>query len=101
MVVDCGKETAVLVKDILSQSKTVIVNGPLGLYEKGWITGSGDILREVAESHITSYVGGGDTVSVANSLNLLGSFTFVSLGGGAMLDFLSSGTLPGIDAVTK
>ena len=101
MVVDCGNETIQMVKKVLSESKTVIINGPLGLYEKGFITGSEGMLRAVIDSHITSYAGGGDTVSVAHTLGLLDKFTFVSLGGGAMLDFLASGTLVGIDAVTK
>jgi 3-phosphoglycerate kinase len=100
MVMDCGPETIDLVKNTLASSKTVILNGPLGLYEKGFITGSEGILHAVIDSGVTSYAGGGDTVSVANKLGLLNKFTFVSLGGGAMLDFLASGTLPGIDAVT-
>jgi phosphoglycerate kinase len=86
---------------IIGVSNTVIANGPLGLYEKGWLHGSEKILTNLAHSNVISYIGGGDTVSVVHSLNLLEKFTFVSLGGGAMLDFLSSGTLPGIDAVTK
>jgi phosphoglycerate kinase len=101
MVMDCGPETIDLVKNTLASSKTVILNGPLGLYEKGYISGSEGILRAVIDSHITSYAGGGDTVSVANKLGVLDKFTFTSLGGGAMLDFLASGTLPGIEAVTK
>lgn len=101
MVVDCGQNTVTMIQELLSTSKTVIVNGPLGLYEKGWMTGSEGVLKAVADSGVTSYVGGGDTVSVAHTLKLLDSFTFVSLGGGAMLDFLATGTLPGIDAVTK
>jgi phosphoglycerate kinase len=90
-----------MLHDIVSVSNTVIANGPLGLYEKGWLAGSEKILVDLSQSKVASYVGGGDTVSVANSLHLLSKFTFVSLGGGAMLDFLASGTLPGIDAVTK
>lgn len=101
VVVDCGEKTASMVQELLTVSNTVIANGPLGLYEKGWLKGSEMILNAVAMSKVPSYIGGGDTVSVANSLHLLDQFTFVSLGGGAMLDFLSSGTLPGIDAVTK
>lgn len=101
VVVDCGTETVELVDKAIHESKTVIANGPLGLYEKGWLHGSEQILTKLAHSGVTSYIGGGDTVSVAHSLNLLHSFSFVSLGGGAMLDFLASGTLPGIDAVTK
>lgn len=101
IVVDCGPKTAELVASIVAMSNTVIANGPLGLYEKGWLKGSETILTNLSQAKVTSYIGGGDTVSVANSLHLLDKFSFVSLGGGAMLDFLASGTLPGIDAVTK
>lgn len=100
-VVDCGIETISQVGEAILSSKTVIANGPLGLYEQGWLHGSEQILTKLAYSGVASYIGGGDTVSVAHKLNLLHRFTFVSLGGGAMLDFLASGTLPGIDAVTK
>ncbi|MFA6608526.1 MAG: phosphoglycerate kinase [Candidatus Paceibacterota bacterium] len=99
VVVDCGNETVNMLKKVIELSKTIIVNGPLGLYEKGWLHGSEQILVNIANSNSITYVGGGDTVAVAHSLHLLQKFTFVSLGGGAMLDFLSSGTLPGIDAV--
>ncbi len=101
IVVDCGQDTVDLVNKLVAVSNTVIVNGPLGLYEKGWLAGSEHILTNLANSTTTSYIGGGDTVTVAHKLGLLQKFNFVSLGGGAMLDFLSSGTLPGIDAVTK
>lgn len=101
VVVDCGMKTVEMVNNVVAMSNTVIANGPLGLYEKGWLHGSEKILTNLANAGVTSYIGGGDTVTVANSLHLLDKFTFVSLGGGAMLDFLSSGTLPGIEAVTK
>lgn len=100
-VVDCGVETVALVSKMIQSSKTVIANGPLGLYEKGWLKGSELILTALAHAETTSYIGGGDTVAVAHSLHLLRNFDFVSLGGGAMLEFLASGTLPGIHAVTK
>ncbi len=101
MVVDCGTKTTEMLSEIINVSNTVVANGPLGLYEKGWLHGSEQVLTALANARATSYIGGGDTVSVANTLHLLQKFTFVSLGGGAMLDFLVSGTLPGIDAVTK
>ncbi len=101
VIVDCGKETVDMVNKLVAVSNTVIANGPLGLYEKGWLHGSEQILTYLANAQATSYIGGGDTVTVAHKLGLLQQFNFVSLGGGAMLDFLSSGTLPGIDAVTK
>lgn len=100
-VVDCGPETVALVKKEIGEAKTVILNGPLGLYEKGWRSGTEQILTALANADARSYIGGGDTVAVAHSLHLLHNFDFVSLGGGAMLDFLANGTLPGIHAVTE
>jgi phosphoglycerate kinase len=101
VVVDCGPETVEAVTKLITVSNTVIANGPLGLYENGWLAGSEKILTFLADANATSYIGGGDTVTVAHKLGLLQKFNFVSLGGGAMLDYLSSGTLPGIEAVTK
>jgi phosphoglycerate kinase len=100
-VVDCGPDTVALIKKEISSAKTVILNGPLGLYEKGWRAGTEQVLAALAHADTTSYVGGGDTVAVAHSLRLLHNFSFVSIGGGAMIDFLANGTLPGIHAVTE
>ncbi|MEZ0208601.1 MAG: phosphoglycerate kinase [Candidatus Paceibacterota bacterium] len=101
IVVDCGEDTVMLIARTIKESKTVIANGPLGLYEKGWLKGTEGVLTVLGESEAKSYIGGGDTVAVAHSLHLLRKFDFVSLGGGAMLDFLANGTLPGIHAVTE
>ncbi len=100
-VMDCGPQTATLLQQKIDESKTIIANGPLGLYEKGWLKGTEEVLGSMAHTKGQTYIGGGDTVAVAHSLKLLQEFTFVSLGGGAMLDFLASGTLPGIHAVTE
>lgn len=101
VVVDCGPDTLISLQKEIASSKTVIMNGPLGLYEKGWLRGTEQTLTALAHADATSYIGGGDTVAVAHSLGLLRNFNFVSLGGGAMLDFLANGTLPGIHAVTE
>ncbi len=101
VVVDCGDDTVRMIEGVISTSNTIIMNGPLGLYEKGWMHGSEQILLRVSQSTAKTYIGGGDTVTVAHSLHLLRKFSFVSLGGGAMLDFLANGTLPGINAVTE
>ena len=101
VVVDCGEETIRMLEKVMQQAKTIITNGPLGLYEKGWLHGSEEILVKMSQTEAVTYIGGGDTIAVAHSLNLLKKFSFVSLGGGAMLQFLANGTLPGIDAVTK
>jgi 3-phosphoglycerate kinase len=101
MIVDCGPDTVALLKKEIASARTVIMNGPLGLYEKGWLHGTEQALTTLAHADATSYIGGGDTVAVAHSLHLLRHFDFVSLGGGAMLDFLANATLPGIHAVTE
>jgi phosphoglycerate kinase len=100
-IMDCGADTVAMVASMIGKSKTVIANGPLGLYEKGWLKGTEQVLLHLGEAAATTYIGGGDTVAIAHSLHLLRKFDFVSLGGGAMLDFLASGTLPGIYAVTE
>ncbi len=101
VIVDCGKETVKELGEEMKRSNTVIYNGPLGLYEKGFLYGTEQTLTNLSNSLSKTYIGGGDTVTVAHNLGLLDKFSFVSLGGGAMLDYLSSGTLPGIEAVTK
>jgi 3-phosphoglycerate kinase len=100
-VMDCGAQTALMLGKEMASAKTIIANGPLGLYEKGWLKGTEQILSSMAEASASTYIGGGDTVAVAHGLHLLKKFTFVSLGGGAMLEFLASGTLAGIHAVTE
>lgn len=101
VVIDLGTESIKDIQNLVTTSHTIIMNGPLGLYEKGWLFGTEQVLHAIANGKAISFIGGGDTLTVAKSLQVLEKFTFVSLGGGAMLDFLSSGTLPGIDAVTK
>lgn len=102
VVVDCGKKTLKMLDELIKESKTIITNGPLGLYEKGFYYGTEHMLTSVANAiGAKTYIGGGDTVLVAEKAHVLQKIGFVSLGGGAMLDYLANGTLPGIDAVTK
>lgn len=102
VIVDCGKETLKKLDEEIAKSRTIIINGPLGLYEQGFIYGTEHMLTTVANTiSAKSYLGGGDTIGVAEKAHILSKIGFVSLGGGAMLDYLANGTLPGIDAVTK
>lgn len=101
-IVDCGKETLTLLDVEIERAHTVIMNGPLGLYEQGWLHGTEHVLSQMGtRPRSITYIGGGDTVTAAHKIGALSKIGFVSLGGGAMLDYLASGTLPGIDAVTK
>ncbi len=101
IVVDDGPETVKILKKIISKSKFILLNGPLGNYEKGYDKATIDLLKSVAKSRAKSIVGGGDTVSIINKLKIEKKFTFVSTGGGAMIEFLARGTLVGIEALRK
>ncbi len=96
---DDGPETIKKLKELVSTSKFVLWNGPLGNYEKGFDTGTVELLKILAKSDAKTIIGGGDTLTVAFKLKLHNKFTFVSTGGGAMLDFITDGKLPGINAI--
>ncbi len=84
-------------------SKFVLWNGPLGKYEDDYTEGTKALaqgLGELHESGVEVIVGGGDTLAAIKELGIEKEFTFVSTSGGAMLDFLANGTLPGIEALT-
>ncbi|MFZ2983656.1 MAG: phosphoglycerate kinase, partial [Minisyncoccia bacterium] len=98
-VLDHGPDTITLLASLAHDTKSVLWNGPLGNYENGFIDATDSFARAVAASGAHSVVGGGDTIASIESLGLLSQFSFVSTGGGAMLDFLAKGTLPGIDAL--
>ena len=103
-IVDAGPETLEQIKNLLSNAKTIVWNGPLGNYEKGF----GDKTEKLAEivalstaSGAMSIIGGGDTLSAISKLGINHKFSFVSTGGGAMIDFLINETLPGVEALEK
>lgn len=100
-IVDAGPRTVAVMEAVLRESAFVLWNGPLGIYEAGYHEGTEALAKAVANSGIYSIVGGGDTVAAIRHLNLMHRFGFVSTAGGAMLDFLASETLPGIEALQK
>ena len=87
-------------QNLIQDAKTILWNGPMGYYEGGFTSGTVTIANMIAESNAVSVVGGGDTVNVLYDENILDQFSFVSTAGGAMLDYLVHGTLPGIEALT-
>jgi phosphoglycerate kinase len=101
MIVDIGPNTLEELKKNIPTFKTILWNGPLGLYEEGYDTSSKEILKAIAESGAFSVVGGGDTVNLVKELNLQDKISFVSTGGGAMLEFLAKGTLVGIESLNQ
>jgi phosphoglycerate kinase len=101
MIVDVGSETIAGLSEIVSSAKLIVWNGPLGFYEEGFTGGTKMLLNLIANSSATSIIGGGDTVALIDELGMIDKFSFVSTGGGAMLDYLASETLPGIQALQK
>lgn len=98
-ILDIGPGTAALLADFATRAKTILWNGPLGNYENGFSDATNAFARAIAASGAHSVIGGGDTIAAIENLGLLPHFSFVSTGGGAMLDFLAKGTLPGIEAL--
>jgi phosphoglycerate kinase len=101
MIVDVGAETIKHLEGVIGGAQLIVWNGPLGFYEEGFTEGTRELLDLIAGSRATSIIGGGDTVALINEMGAIGKFSFVSTGGGAMLDFLANETLPGIEALQK
>lgn len=99
IVVDIGHETVRGLSSMIKSSRTLLWNGPLGWNEKGFNEGTVSVANLINKESCMAILGGGDTVFVMESLNLLQNFSFVSTGGGAMLDFLVDGELPGLNAL--
>ncbi|KKU67938.1 MAG: Bifunctional PGK/TIM [Parcubacteria group bacterium GW2011_GWA2_47_16] len=95
-IFDSGPRTVALLADKFSKAKFVLWNGTFGAYEQGFTEGTEAVAEAVVASGAESIVGGGDTLACISKLNLLDKFSFVSTGGGAMLEFLANETLPGI-----
>ena len=99
-ILDAGAGTINNLAKIIKESKFVLWNGPLGDYEKGFETGTIQIAKAIAKSAAKSVIGGGDTIAAIRKAKIpLSRFSFVSTAGGALLEFLAKGTLPGIEAL--
>ena len=96
--IDIGKQTIDKFKEILSTSKTVFWNGPMGIFEiDEFSCGTEEITRTIAEMDVYSVVGGGDSVNAINKFSSLDKFNHVSTGGGASLEYLEGKALPGVN----
>lgn len=99
--VDIGPKSIELFGDVIKNAKTIIWNGPMGVFEiDAFAKGTNTIAQMLADSNATTIVGGGDSVSALNKANLTDKMTHVSTGGGASLEFLEGIQLPGVAALT-
>lgn len=98
-ILDIGENEIVKLKKLIEKSKLILWNGPLGKYEAKGAAFTKEVLKLIAKSKAESIIGGGDTVALISEMKMESKFTFVSTGGGATLDYLAKGTLPGIKAL--
>jgi phosphoglycerate kinase len=100
-ILDDGPKTIAMLEKLVSEAKTVLWNGPLGNYEHGYMEATRALALAIAKSGAHSILGGGDTEAAIEDLNIREHVSFISTGGGAMLDFLAKGTLPGLQALER
>jgi phosphoglycerate kinase len=101
---DIGPKTIKNITDIIDSSNTVLWNGPAGYFEnKNFATGTNSIAIKISENtknkSLISILGGGDTISAINKIELKLSFTHLSTAGGAFLEYLEGKDLPGLSVL--
>lgn len=97
---DIGPETVQEFCDILKTAKTVVWNGPLGVYENPkYCVGTEQVLRFLTDNHIDTILGGGDIVAAASQLGYKDKVSHASTGGGATLEYLEGKSLPGLEVI--
>lgn len=102
VIKDIGVKTIEKYGKILKESETIFMNGTMGIYEeKAFANGTTEILNILKEKKDQVVIGGGDTVGAVNTLGFKNIFPNISSGGGATLEYIASGSLPGIDAIRE
>ncbi len=97
MILDIGHETSELIGEIVRQAKTIIWNGPVGVFEiDGFADGTRKLGQAIADSEGFSIAGGGDTLAAIDKYGLAGDISYISTGGGAFLEFVEGKTLPAV-----
>jgi len=99
--VDIGPDTTTAYAAIIADAKTVVWNGPMGVFEiEAFAAGTNAVARAVAAVNGTTIVGGGDSIAAVKKAGVADRITHISTGGGASLEFLGGRTLPGVAALT-
>jgi phosphoglycerate kinase len=96
-IIDYGPKTAAKVADILKNAKTILWNGPCGVFEfDAFAKGTETIAHAIAESEAFSIAGGGDTLAAIDKYNLADKISYISTGGGAFLEYVEGKALPAV-----
>lgn len=102
---DIGEETEKIYADVIKKSKTILWNGPMGVFEmSSFEHGTKAMATAVVaatEKGAYSLIGGGDSVTAINKYKMADKVSYVSTGGGALLEYIESGTLPGVEAIEQ
>ncbi len=100
IILDFGPKTSKMLQEVLADAKTIIWNGPVGVFEMdNFKEGTHDLARTIAKATKNgafSIVGGGDTIAAAKAFNVADKVSYISTGGGAFLEFLEGKTLPAV-----
>lgn len=100
--IDIGSVAIGEFKSVVAEAKTILWNGPMGVFEiDTFATGTKELAEAVAASDAVSIVGGGDSVTAANKFGVADRMTFISTGGGASLELLEGKDLPGVAALSE
>ncbi|HNY13449.1 MAG TPA: phosphoglycerate kinase, partial [Candidatus Wallbacteria bacterium] len=99
---DIGPKSLEHFKNVLKDGKTIIWNGPMGVFEvKKFAKGTFEVAKLLAEMKAVTIVGGGDSVAAVEQAGVAAKLTHVSTGGGASLEFMEGKVLPGVAALTE
>ena len=103
MGLDAGPETVKMNDDVIKNSKTILWNGPMGVFEmsnfENGTKQAANAIVEATKNGAFSLIGGGDSVAAINKYNLADKVSYVSTGGGALLEYIEQGSLPGVRAI--
>lgn len=103
MGLDAGPETVRMNNDVIKNSKTILWNGPMGVFEmsnfENGTKQAANSIVEATKNGAFTLIGGGDSVAAINKYNLADKVSYVSTGGGALLEYIEQGSLPGVKAI--